>query len=73
VRYTLARGETEPEEKPDVVLTGNGQRLVYRRGNPTPSREVNQKEIKFTEVGPSANNHPTFSLVWFIYTLSRSL
>ncbi|XP_029578636.1 basement membrane-specific heparan sulfate proteoglycan core protein isoform X4 [Salmo trutta] len=49
VRYTLARGETEPEEKPDVVLTGNGQRLVYRRGNPTPSREVNQKEIKFTE------------------------
>uniref|UniRef100_A0A8C7HHD9 Heparan sulfate proteoglycan 2 n=1 Tax=Oncorhynchus kisutch TaxID=8019 RepID=A0A8C7HHD9_ONCKI len=49
VRYTLARGETEPEEKPDVVLTGNGQRLVYRRGNPTPSREVNQKEIKFIE------------------------
>ncbi|XP_045065406.1 basement membrane-specific heparan sulfate proteoglycan core protein-like isoform X1 [Coregonus clupeaformis] len=49
VRYTLARGETEPEEKPDVVLTGNGQRLVYRRGNPTPSREVNQKEIKFSE------------------------
>ncbi|XP_036844476.1 basement membrane-specific heparan sulfate proteoglycan core protein isoform X1 [Oncorhynchus mykiss] len=49
VRYTLARGETEPEEKPDVILTGNGQRLVYRRGNPTPSRVVNKKEIKFTE------------------------
>uniref|UniRef100_A0A674DDM1 Heparan sulfate proteoglycan 2 n=1 Tax=Salmo trutta TaxID=8032 RepID=A0A674DDM1_SALTR len=41
VRYTLARGETEPEEKPDVILTGNGQRLVYRRGNPTPSRVEN--------------------------------
>ncbi|KAJ8390133.1 hypothetical protein AAFF_G00110070 [Aldrovandia affinis] len=49
VRFILARGETEPEEKPDVVLVGNGQRLVYRRGNPTPPRVVNQKEIKFTE------------------------
>ncbi|KAG7472084.1 hypothetical protein MATL_G00104850 [Megalops atlanticus] len=49
VRYTLARGETEPEEKPDVMLVGNGQRLIYRRGSPTPPRVVNQKEIKFTE------------------------
>ncbi|KAJ8369772.1 hypothetical protein SKAU_G00098000 [Synaphobranchus kaupii] len=49
VRYILARGETEPEEKPDVVLVGNGQRLIYRRGNPTPPRVINQKEIKFTE------------------------
>uniref|UniRef100_A0A8C5CWQ2 Heparan sulfate proteoglycan 2 n=1 Tax=Gadus morhua TaxID=8049 RepID=A0A8C5CWQ2_GADMO len=38
IRYTLARGLTEPEEKPDVLLVGNGRRLVYRRGNPTPAR-----------------------------------
>ncbi|KAA8591296.1 hypothetical protein FQN60_002239 [Etheostoma spectabile] len=31
------------------MLVGNGRRLVYRRGNPTPARVVNQKEIKFTE------------------------
>ncbi|KAL1020675.1 hypothetical protein UPYG_G00003200 [Umbra pygmaea] len=49
VRYTLARGQTEPEEKPDVILTGNGQRLVYRRGNPTAAGVLNQKEVKFTE------------------------
>ncbi|XP_078111881.1 basement membrane-specific heparan sulfate proteoglycan core protein isoform X2 [Sander vitreus] len=49
VRYTLARGLSEPVEKPDVMLVGNGRRLVYRRGNPTPARVVNQKEIKFTE------------------------
>nr|XP_033484843.1 basement membrane-specific heparan sulfate proteoglycan core protein isoform X12 [Epinephelus lanceolatus] len=49
VRYTLARGQSEPVEKPDVMLVGNGRRLVYRRGNPTPAQVVNQKEIKFTE------------------------
>ncbi|KAM9343546.1 basement membrane-specific heparan sulfate proteoglycan core protein [Pholidichthys leucotaenia] len=49
VRYTLARGLSEPVEKPDVILLGNGRRLVYRRGNPTPPKVVNQKEIKFTE------------------------
>lgn len=51
VRYTLARGLTEVVEKPDVMLVGNGRRLVYRRGSSTPARVVNQKEIKFTEVG----------------------
>ncbi|KAL6119478.1 hspg2 [Pungitius sinensis] len=49
VRYTLARGLSEPVEKPDVVLVGNGRRLVSIRGRPTPSRVVNQKEIRFTE------------------------
>ncbi|XP_076597098.1 basement membrane-specific heparan sulfate proteoglycan core protein isoform X2 [Chaetodon auriga] len=49
VRYTLARGLTEVVEKPDVILVGNGRRLVYRRGSSTPARVVNQKEIKFTE------------------------
>ncbi len=50
MRYTLARGLSEVVEKPDVMLVGNGRRLVYRRGNATPARVVNQKEIKFTEV-----------------------
>ncbi|XP_060913968.1 basement membrane-specific heparan sulfate proteoglycan core protein isoform X1 [Labrus mixtus] len=49
VRYTLARGHTEVVEKPDVMLVGNGRRLVYRRGSTTAGRVVNQKEIKFTE------------------------
>ena len=51
MRYTLARGLSEVVEKPDVMLVGNGRRLVYRRGGATPPRVVNQKEIKFTEVG----------------------
>lgn len=51
MRYTLARGMSEVVERPDVILVGNGRRLVYRRGGPTPARVVNQKEIKFTEVG----------------------
>uniref|UniRef100_A0A7N6A6L9 Heparan sulfate proteoglycan 2 n=1 Tax=Anabas testudineus TaxID=64144 RepID=A0A7N6A6L9_ANATE len=49
VRYTLARGLSEPVEKPDVILVGNGRRLVYRRGSHTPALVVNQKEIMFTE------------------------
>ncbi|KAM8754964.1 basement membrane-specific heparan sulfate proteoglycan core protein [Acanthopagrus schlegelii] len=49
MRYTLARGLSEVVEKPDVMLVGNGRRLVYRRGGATPPRVVNQKEIKFTE------------------------
>ncbi|XP_023271367.1 basement membrane-specific heparan sulfate proteoglycan core protein-like, partial [Seriola lalandi dorsalis] len=49
VRYILARGLTEPVEKPDVMLVGNGRRLVYRRGSGTPAQVVNQKEIRFTE------------------------
>uniref|UniRef100_A0AAQ5ZDB4 Heparan sulfate proteoglycan 2 n=1 Tax=Amphiprion ocellaris TaxID=80972 RepID=A0AAQ5ZDB4_AMPOC len=49
VRYTLARGLSEPVEKPSVMLVGNGRRLVYRRGSGTPPSVVNQKEIQFTE------------------------
>uniref|UniRef100_A0A8C5EK91 Heparan sulfate proteoglycan 2 n=1 Tax=Gouania willdenowi TaxID=441366 RepID=A0A8C5EK91_GOUWI len=49
VRYTLARGLSEIVEKPDVMLVGNGRRLVYRRGGVTPPIVVNQKEIRFTE------------------------
>lgn len=50
MRYTLARGLSEPVVKPDVILVGNGRRLVYRRGSTTPALVVNQKEIIFTEV-----------------------
>ncbi|KAJ8258098.1 hypothetical protein GJAV_G00193140 [Gymnothorax javanicus] len=49
VRYVLARGLSDPEEKPDVILVGNGQRLIYRRTKPTPPTVTNQKEVKFTE------------------------
>ncbi|CAJ0956021.1 unnamed protein product [Ranitomeya imitator] len=30
VRYGLTRGQSEPVRKPDVVLLGNGQKLIYR-------------------------------------------
>lgn len=46
----MARGLSEVVQKPDVIMVGNGRRLMYGRGGPTPAREVNQKEIKFTEV-----------------------
>nr|XP_057906676.1 basement membrane-specific heparan sulfate proteoglycan core protein isoform X5 [Doryrhamphus excisus] len=49
VRYILARGLSEPVEKPDVILVGNGRRLIYRRGSAVPAGVVNQREIKFTE------------------------
>lgn len=51
VRYTLARGLSEPVEKPDVIIVGNGRRLVYRRGSGTPAQVANQKVVRFTEVG----------------------
>ncbi|XP_054634275.1 basement membrane-specific heparan sulfate proteoglycan core protein isoform X10 [Dunckerocampus dactyliophorus] len=49
VRYILARGLSEPVEKPDVILVGNGRRLIYRRSSAVPASVVNQREIKFTE------------------------
>ncbi|XP_066547238.1 basement membrane-specific heparan sulfate proteoglycan core protein isoform X4 [Amia ocellicauda] len=49
VRYTLARGETEPQDKPDVILVGNGQRLLYQRQKPTVAGVANQREVVFTE------------------------
>lgn len=50
VRYLLQRDGSEPVDKPDVVLRGNGHRLVYRRGPTTFPDVKNQREIKFTEV-----------------------
>lgn len=50
VSYSLQRGASEPKEKPDVVLSGNGQKFIYRRGNPTFPDTINNREVKFTEV-----------------------
>ncbi|KAK2825049.1 hypothetical protein Q7C36_018976 [Tachysurus vachellii] len=49
VSYLLQRDGSEPVDKPDVVLRGNGNRLLYRRGSPTIPNVKNQREIKFTE------------------------
>ena len=68
VRYTLARGQSEPEEKPDVVLVGSGRRLVYRRGRPTPARLLNQKDIKFTEVGQALLTSAPALIVYIFFT-----
>ncbi|KAK7132379.1 hypothetical protein R3I93_018809 [Phoxinus phoxinus] len=49
VSYSLQRDGSEPKEKPDVVLSGNGQRFIYRRGNPTLPDTINHREVTFTE------------------------
>ncbi|XP_072442898.1 basement membrane-specific heparan sulfate proteoglycan core protein isoform X5 [Chiloscyllium punctatum] len=49
VRYSVARGQSEPEEKADVIITGNGRKLIYRTRTSTQPDVINQKEILFTE------------------------
>ncbi|XP_059511614.1 basement membrane-specific heparan sulfate proteoglycan core protein isoform X3 [Stegostoma tigrinum] len=49
VRYSVARGQSEPEEKADVIITGNGRKLVYKTRTSTYPDVINQKEILFTE------------------------
>ncbi|XP_026092563.1 basement membrane-specific heparan sulfate proteoglycan core protein-like isoform X5 [Carassius auratus] len=49
VRYSLQQYGPHPKEKPDVVLSSNGQKLIYRRGDPTSPDTINHREIKFTE------------------------
>ncbi|XP_075461950.1 basement membrane-specific heparan sulfate proteoglycan core protein isoform X3 [Ascaphus truei] len=49
VRYGLTRGQSEPVRKPDVVLIGNGQRLIYRVQTSTQPSIVNQRKVQFTE------------------------
>ncbi|CAN9515659.1 unnamed protein product [Ophioblennius macclurei] len=71
VRYILARGLSEPVEKPDVLLVGNGRRLVYRRGNGTPPNVVNQKEIKFTEDNWQHSNGRSVSREELMMTLAN--
>ncbi|XP_069566959.1 basement membrane-specific heparan sulfate proteoglycan core protein isoform X4 [Brachyistius frenatus] len=71
VRYTLARGLSEPVEKPDVMLVGNGRRLVYRRGSGTPPNVVNRKEIRFTEDNWQHSNGRAVSREELMMTLAN--
>ncbi|XP_077312090.1 basement membrane-specific heparan sulfate proteoglycan core protein isoform X8 [Lithobates pipiens] len=49
VHYGLTRGQSEPVRKPDVILVGNGQRLIYRVQSFTQPTVVNQRSVQFTE------------------------
>ncbi|XP_073512146.1 basement membrane-specific heparan sulfate proteoglycan core protein isoform X5 [Phyllobates terribilis] len=49
VRYGLTRGQSEPVRKPDVVLIGNGQKLIYRGLPSTQPSIVNQRAVQFTQ------------------------
>lgn len=53
VSYLLQRDGSEPVDKPDVVLRGNGNRLVSRLDTRTKSNLKNEREVKFTEVSQS--------------------
>ncbi|XP_072334658.1 basement membrane-specific heparan sulfate proteoglycan core protein isoform X2 [Scyliorhinus torazame] len=49
IRYSVARGQAEPEQKADVIIIGNGRKLIYKTKTPTQPDVINQKEILFTE------------------------
>ncbi|KAM6434636.1 basement membrane-specific heparan sulfate proteoglycan core protein isoform 6-T6 [Liasis olivaceus] len=49
VRYHLGRGQSEPVRKPDVVIVGNGQKLLYWLPVPPDPFVVNQRQVHFTE------------------------
>lgn len=49
IRYILARGLTQSIDRPDVMLVGNGQRLLYKKAGPIPAQQTNDKEIIFKE------------------------
>ncbi|XP_044277194.1 LOW QUALITY PROTEIN: basement membrane-specific heparan sulfate proteoglycan core protein [Varanus komodoensis] len=49
VRYSLARGQSEPVQRADVVIVGGGQRLLYRARVPTQPMLVNQRQVHFSE------------------------
>lgn len=53
VSYLLQRDGSEPVDKPDVVLRGNGNRLVSRLDTRTKSNVKNEREVKFSEVSQS--------------------
>uniref|UniRef100_A0A8C5WSN8 Basement membrane-specific heparan sulfate proteoglycan core protein n=1 Tax=Laticauda laticaudata TaxID=8630 RepID=A0A8C5WSN8_LATLA len=49
IRYHLSRGDSEPVWKPDVILVGNGQKLLYRLpAHPEPF-VANKRQVDFTE------------------------
>ncbi|XP_064423971.1 basement membrane-specific heparan sulfate proteoglycan core protein isoform X10 [Latimeria chalumnae] len=49
VRYSLARGQREPVERPDVVIVGNGRKLIFRAQMPAQPVVVNQRQVEFQE------------------------
>ncbi|XP_032087651.1 basement membrane-specific heparan sulfate proteoglycan core protein isoform X2 [Thamnophis elegans] len=49
MRYHLGRGQSELVRKPDVVLVGNGQKLLYRLQVPPEPFVTNRRHIHFTE------------------------
>nr|XP_056721446.1 basement membrane-specific heparan sulfate proteoglycan core protein [Euleptes europaea] len=49
VRYGLARGQSEPVHKPNVIIVGNGQKLIYRVQVPMLPLMVNQRQVQFIE------------------------
>ncbi|XP_076839971.1 basement membrane-specific heparan sulfate proteoglycan core protein isoform X4 [Brachyhypopomus gauderio] len=49
VSYLLQRDSSEPVDKPDVVLRGNGLRIHYRHSSPAVPNIKNQRDIRLTE------------------------
>ncbi|XP_078281510.1 basement membrane-specific heparan sulfate proteoglycan core protein [Rhinoraja longicauda] len=49
IRYSVPRGQVQPEGKLDVIITGNGRKLVYKVKRPAYSNVINQRDIIFTE------------------------
>ncbi|GCC31495.1 hypothetical protein chiPu_0009953 [Chiloscyllium punctatum] len=71
VRYSVARGQSEPEEKADVIITGNGRKLIYRTRTSTQPDVINQKEILFTETaGDYSVQHQLVFIKYLICPLS---
>ncbi|KAL2104346.1 hypothetical protein ACEWY4_001214 [Coilia grayii] len=49
IRYTLARGLSQAIDKSDVMLVGNGQRLLYKKAGSIHPNRPNDKQIIFKE------------------------
>ncbi|XP_017274656.1 basement membrane-specific heparan sulfate proteoglycan core protein isoform X4 [Kryptolebias marmoratus] len=72
VRYTLARGLSEPVVRSNVILVGNGRRLLYRRENfNTPHNVASQKQIRFTEDNWQHSNGQPVSREELMMTLAN--
>ncbi|XP_053705091.1 basement membrane-specific heparan sulfate proteoglycan core protein isoform X1 [Synchiropus splendidus] len=72
VRYTLARDQRpDPVERPDVIIVGNGRRLISKRGSGTTARQVNLKEVKFTEDNWQHSNGRPVSREELLMTLAN--
>ncbi|XP_043919164.1 basement membrane-specific heparan sulfate proteoglycan core protein isoform X3 [Protopterus annectens] len=49
VRYNVGREQSDPLLKPDVIIVGNGRKLIYRVQSPTRPGVINQREVLFRE------------------------